>query len=80
MIKLEKRVDQNTHDIKSLRHDVNDNTKRITVLEVFIVPELKSISSKIDNIKMPWLQYVGILAIGSFLTIAAIMIMFGGQV
>ena len=67
---IEKQVATNTKDIKVLRHDVNNNTNRLDMLEAFILPELKIIGDKIDHIKIPWVQYIGLLAMGSVLTFA----------
>lgn len=77
---IEKQIKKNTTDISILKIDVKKNTSRIDALESFIVPELKLISKKIDNIKMPWFKYIGILIMGSFLTIIGIIIVYGGQV
>jgi hypothetical protein len=79
-MKLETQVKKNTKDISILKTAVKENTSRITSLEEFIVPELKIIGKKIDNFKMPWIQYIGLLAMGSFLTIISILFLFRGSV
>lgn len=75
-MKIENQVEKNTKDIHVLKECVKNNTNRIDTLEKFIVPELKTISKKIDKIKIPFFQYIGLLAMGGVLAMIMILILF----
>lgn len=80
MMKLEQQVEKNTKDIDVLKVDTKEIINRLNILETFIIPELKLISKKLDDLSTAtpsiWNKIMYVLLGIGFISFAFIIISF----